>query len=166
MRIYKTFFSSWERKPTQTTLTTHTSTTLTYIHPSPTTKHLPLSSLIMQLTNILFAGLIFTGVQALPSPAPIESLEIRSTCSRIFPQPKSLTCDGEGYIRHDSNKIGSELNTPSVEACADLCKNTAGCRSIRFRWGACQRWGGSFSSLGFYNAKSDSWWYQMDCFRC
>ncbi|CAM1511891.1 Fc.00g094040.m01.CDS01 [Cosmosporella sp. VM-42] len=141
----------------------------------------------MQLTNplVILAALALGAAQARPSPSETTLAKVvvsaseptstvtdtppndtRAVCSQIFPQPRVFTCDAEGYIVNDSNKLNDPVFQDTVEACADHCHGTSGCASFLFRWGTCQLYYGTPSDNGFWSTKSYSYWYQMECFNC
>ncbi|KAH7153611.1 hypothetical protein EDB81DRAFT_932273 [Dactylonectria macrodidyma] len=128
----------------------------------------------------LAAALAFNSVQADSTPsvttlvtsvvAPTETNTrkhaSRAICKQIFPQPKVFRCDARGYVNNDSSKIGEPVFMPTVEDCADYCLWESSCHSFNYRWGSCQIFGGDFSALGFFEATSYTYWYQLECFNC
>lgn len=106
----------------------------------------------------------------LGSDAPVATLgsSSNSICVRREKPWASLVCSGWGFSANHDGKAEYAIKRESVEACADLCNETEGCRTFSFFDGSCQMYHNTMERLGFRpsDASGAVLWYEMDCWLC
>ncbi|KPM35787.1 hypothetical protein AK830_g10766 [Neonectria ditissima] len=90
------------------------------------------------------------------------------TCTKAAPKPDGLVCGKQGYISRDEEQGRfPPTQKDSLEECATLCATGPDCAAFSYREGGhCQIFIRDFSTYGFTQTTSGTYWFEKDCYEC
>lgn len=100
--------------------------------------------------------------------APAHDGHAPLTCTKTTPKPAGLVCGKQGYISRDDEKGRFQpTQKGTLEECATLCGTGPDCTAFSYREGGrCQIFIREFSTYGFTQATSGTYWYEKGCYEC
>ncbi|KAK7408688.1 hypothetical protein QQX98_009156 [Neonectria punicea] len=90
------------------------------------------------------------------------------TCTKAAPKPDGLVCGKQGYTNRDE-ETGRfpPVQKDTLEECATLCGTGPDCTAFSYREGGrCQLFIREFSTYGFTQTTSGTYWYEKGCYEC
>ncbi|KAM5342272.1 hypothetical protein ACJ41O_013238 [Fusarium nematophilum] len=100
------------------------------------------------------------------SPLNIRTPDLTKTCTEVSP-PEGIKCGAEGSLLDNSHLINNNAATVTQQECIESCASTEGCTSFVYdRNLRCLLFSGDFSTFGYTQDKTGSYYSQMECFEC